>query len=348
MKYYLLHVGVGNVGGTLVRQIRDASAQLKRSGTELVYAGLFTDKAGIFNPDGLADAQLDAFPNSTQADVTKSINEVSGPFILIDTTASDKTTALLKQALSRSGAVAMSNKKPISGSLSDFVELHRLGGERLFYETTVGAGLPLISTLKTLLSTGDEVLEIQGCFSGTLGFLFSEIEQGKTFSAAMATAMEQGFTEPDPRDDLSGMDVARKALILSRILGQDIEITDIALEKLYPESMASLSKEEFISALDQLDDKYSKKSADAQSSGKVLRYVATVSKEGAKVGLEAVDATLDIGGLQGPDNIIVFKTKRYLDNPLVVKGPGAGLEVTAAGVFGDILAATRVLEEQQK
>lgn len=348
MKYYLLHIGVGNVGGTLVKQIRTASSQLKRDGIELVYAGLFTEKAGIFNAEGLTGEEIEAFPNGTKADTAESIRNVSGPFILVDTTASDKTSGLLKQALSQGGAVAMSNKKPISGSQADFAELQGLGKDRLFYETTVGAGLPLVSTLKTLLAIGDQVLEIQGCFSGTLGFLFSEIEQGKSFSAAVAAAMEHGFTEPDPRDDLSGMDVARKALILSRILGQDVELGDIALEKLYPESMASLSKDEFIGALSQLDDEYARKSADARSAGKVLRYVATVTKDEAKVELEAVDAVSDVGGLQGPDNIMVIKTKLYMDNPLVIKGPGAGPEVTAGGVFGDILAATRVLGEKQK
>lgn len=358
-KLYILQLGAGNVGGTLIQQITSYA------GKELMYCGVFTSKEGVFRKTGLSKKVLssflqkqqfkhyDAFINIAKVQTASRIAGMSGmttngalaempePFVLIDTTASHTTLPLMKRALQRGGYVVMSNKKPIAGTQKDFDALHKLGADRLFYETTVGAGLPVISTLRTLLSTGDEVLEIQGCFSGTLGFLFSQVENGASFSDAVLEAKKLGFTEPDPRDDLSGVDVARKALIVARLLGMKLEMSDVKLEGLYPKKMSALSVDEFLAQLTNLDTKYKEKAATAQKQGKVLRFIATVSKDGCNVGLEAVEKTSDIGSLSGPDNLIVFKTKRYYDNPLVIKGPGAGREVTAAGVFGDLLAVAR-------
>lgn len=340
MRCNLLHLGVGNVGGALVAQILAAK-------TDLAYCGLFTVDGGIFEHGGLSPEQIAAFPGSAGAiDVAHCIRDIPAPFVLIDTTATDKTLPLLKQALGRGGAVVMSNKKPLSGAGSDFDELHKLGGDRLWYETTVGAGLPVIHTLKTLLATGDNVTSIQGCFSGTLGFIFSQLATGRTFSQAVQQAKQRGYTEPDPRDDLSGMDVARKALILARMLGHKLEMSDIKVQKLYPEAMQALSVEEFFANVTDLDKDYAAKTRQAQKRGQVLRFVATIQGGTCRVGLEAVPKASDIGCLQGPDNIIVFKTERYAETPLVIKGPGAGLEVTAAGVFGDVLGAAKVLHEK--
>ncbi|MBI2588788.1 homoserine dehydrogenase [Candidatus Saccharibacteria bacterium] len=341
-KYYLLHVGVGNVGSAVVRQIRQRRKFIKASyGVDLVYCGLFTAEADIFKAQGLSNSQLDSFPAAeVKADIPRCLKLIPQPFILIDTTASEHMLPLLKQALKRGGSVVLSNKKPISGSQAQFDKLRSLGGQRLFYETTVGAGLPVIQTLKMLLASGDEVIALRGCFSGTLGFIFWQLEDGRPFSGAVLQAKKLGFTEPDPRDDLSGIDVARKVLILARLLGRKLELADVRLQRLYPKSMDKLSSDDFLKQLRQLDTPYQAKMKAAQKSGKVLRFVASIDKGGCRVGLEAVPKISEIGSLQGPDNIIVFKTRRYLKNPLVIKGPGAGVEVTAGGVFSDVLQAT--------
>jgi len=343
-KHYLIHLGIGNVGGEAVKQITANAAAVKKDyGIDLIYCGLFDSHGGIFQAKGLSKAQLLSF-KAKPANVSECLKLMPRPFSLIDTTASDKTLSLLKQALTLGGSVILSNKKPLAGSQSDFNKVLKAGEPRLFYETTVGAGLPVIKTLKSLLATGDEIISIEGCFSGTLGFIFSELEKGGSFSAAILKAKKLGFTEPDPRDDLSGVDVARKALILARTLGKKLEMANIKVEKLYPKTMGSLEVDKFEKSLAKLDKAYKGKVAEAKKSNKVLRYVASVSGAGLQVGIKSVDKTSEIGALAGPDNIIIFRTKRYNDRPLVVKGPGAGIGVTAAGVFDDIL---QVAKEQR-
>jgi homoserine dehydrogenase len=350
-KISLLHLGIGNVGKEVVAQIQAQKDEIvKQFGLDLVYCGLFTVRNGVFAPDGLSEEKIRNdlsearyAPVDIEKMVLHAIDEMETPFILIDTTASDSTFPFLEKTLKKGGYVVLSNKKPLAGSLKQFENLQRLGKNRIYCETVVGAGLPVIQTLKNLLITGDEISEIQGCFSGTLGYLFSQLDTGKKFSEVVMQAKKLGYTEPDPRDDLGGVDVARKALILSRFLGQKKELSDIALTGLYPKEMGMLSVDEFMSEIKKLDDEYAEKVKNAKTQGKVLRFVATVTQTDCRVGLEAVEKTSDIGSLQGPDNIIIFKTKRYFDNPLVIKGPGAGLAVTAAGVFADILSSAQII-----
>lgn len=343
MTYKILHIGVGNVGRELVNQIQ-------QYGHDFVYSGLFDKSGGVFAAEGLSAEQVSVFPTGADPQVTASqtVSQIPTPFVLVDTTAVDATLPVMKDALRKGGAVAMSNKKPLTGTQADWDELHTLGGARLFYETTVGAGLPVVSTLKSLLATGDEIVKIQGCFSGTLGYIFSELESGAQFSAAVTQAKAFGFTEPDPRDDLSGMDVARKVLILSRIICKKLEISEVDVENLYSEALGTLSPEDFMSQVSTLDETYSAKAAAAKANGTVLRYVATVTPTEHSVKLLAVPAQSDIGGLRGPDNIVVIQTKRYYDNPLIIKGPGAGVPVTAAGVFADCLAAAQILKGENQ
>lgn len=323
----LLHLGIGKVGKALVRQILENKDRLKKNNLDLIYCGIFDYAGGIFDPAGLSDRRLISFPQNAKLSVEIALNKIPKPFILIDTTASDETHPYLISALKSKGGAVLSNKKPLSSSQKKFDQLHQAAQGRLFYETTVGAALPVISTLKDLVDTGDEIIEIRGCFSGTLGFLFSQLDKEKRFSEAVLQAKELGFTEPDPRDDLSGLDVARKALILARLMGLKIEISDIKLEKLYKK-----------------DDYYKKRLEKEKKKGKVLRYAASISNSGCRVGIESVDKNSDLGSLDGPDNMIIFKTQRYFDHPLVIKGPGAGVEITASGVFSDILKAARILK----
>lgn len=337
----LLHMGVGNVGSEVFRQV-------KAHAPDLAYAGLFGKDGGVFSADGLSEAQAAAFLPTGHNPTTleEALAELPPRSIVVDTTASDKTVSAIREALRAGHAVVMSNKKPLTGPQSAWDELHALGDERLFYETTVGAGLPIISTLRDLIKTGDTITRIQGCFSGTLGYIFSELENGVRFSEAVTTAKSNGFTEPDPRDDLSGMDVARKVLILSRLIGKELELDDIPVERLYPQTLAELSVDEFLSQLKTLDEILASRAADAQAKDEVLRYVGTVSDTEQSVKLLSVPAASDLGSLSGPDNIIVIHTKRYADNPVVIKGPGAGIEVTAAGVFSDCYKAAQQLAQE--
>ena len=214
-------------------------------------------------------------------------------------------------------------------------------GRRLRYEATVGAGLPVMDTFAKLVETGDQVVSIEGCLSGTLGFLLSELERWRKFSQALGAAMDAGYTEPDPRDDLSGTDVARKALILGRLMGFKGEPASVVTESLVPEGARQLPLKQFLSRLSTWDDHFAQKVRVAQQKGQVLRYVATVTPRRLRVGLQSVSADSPFAALKGTDNQIVFTTARYREHPLVIRGPGAGPLVTAAGVLNDVLALAR-------
>ncbi|MDH3751697.1 MAG: bifunctional aspartate kinase/homoserine dehydrogenase I, partial [Gammaproteobacteria bacterium] len=220
------------------------------------------------------------------------------------------------------------------------------GSSHFFYETTVGAALPIISTLQDLIDTGDEIHSVQGIFSGTLAYLFN-VYDGKTpFSAIVREARDSGYTEPDPRDDLSGMDVARKLTILAREIGHKTELGDFPVQNLVPESLRRCSIDEFLGQLAEHDDEMKVMYEEAEATGKKLRYVGRLNAAGeAAVGLESVDADHPFSNINLTDNIVQFETDRYSSNPLVVQGPGAGPEVTAGGVFSDLLRLAKYLNE---
>ena len=220
----------------------------------------------------------------------------------------------------------------------ELFEAARSSGVYLRYEATVGAGLPILDTLAKLEEAGDEVRSIAGCFSGTLGYLMTELESGTSFSQAVATAHALGYTEPDPREDLSGMDVARKALILARSLGLRVDLSDITVESLFPTSLSHADPRVFLHNLTKLDQPWQERLSSAKCHGQVLRYVARITREHIRVGVEAVACDSPLGRLRGTDNQVTLTTRRYDHNPLVVSGPGAGAAVTAAGVLNDLLA----------
>lgn len=341
--YYLLHIGVGNVGNELIDQLAHNQKFLnKKYNVNFVYCGLFISSGGIFNPKGISYNELKNRSFDPTISVLEALKNAPQPLIVIDTTASDKTYPYLIQALKRNAFVAISNKKPLASEQKNFNQLQKLGRRKLFFETTVGAGLPIIKTIQTLQATGDVIEEIQGVFSGTLGYICSNLERNRSFSEIVIEAGNKGYTEPDPRDDLSGLDVARKAIILARMLGMSLDLDNVNIEKLYPTEMESLSREEFFQALPQLDQTYKKKLYLLKPNTS-LRYLATISKNGIEVGLKVVNKASLLGNLNGTDNIVIIKTKRYQSNPLVIIGPGAGVEVTAAGVFGDLLSIANVV-----
>ena len=278
--------------------------------------------------------------------------------IVIDVTSSQVVASGYAQLISQGVSVVTANKKAFSGSLVSWN--HLLDASRLlvdpsmapgllYHESSVGAGLPIISTLKDLLQTGDVIHEIQGVFSGTMSFLFNSFAptqgQGGKWSEEVKKAKDLGYTEPDPRDDLNGVDVARKAVILARLSGLEVEDTNsFPVESLIPKALESVaSSDEFISRLPEFDDEMEKVKTNAETEGKVVRFVGSidVSNKSLRVGLENFEKGHPVASLKGSDNIFVFYTKRYGKNPLVIQGAGAGGEVTAMGVMSDL---TKVIE----
>lgn len=342
-------LGFGAVG----RELALLLAKLKDAPVRVV---ALIDRSGyVFKPQGipnatlkkLADAKaagvgLSAAPGGRSATPEEALAEIrrhalARP-ILADLTA-DETAPRLAAALESGMRLALANKRPLSGPRREAAELLALAralGRDLRFEATVGAGLPVMDTYRKLLESGDRIERIEGCFSGTLGFLLTEVSGGRKFSEALRAAMAAGFTEPDPRDDLSGMDVARKALILGRLLGFDGEIGDVAVEPLVPAWAGDLSREEFLARLPELDAAWKRRGDEARAKGEALRYVATVTRRKLSVALAAVPPTSSFAALHGTANQVVFTTARYKANPLVITGPGAGLSVTAAGVANDL------------
>lgn len=359
----LVQIGVGLIGSTVLEQIAANRATWReRLGLDIGVSAIAGSRAAVLAPGGgFTDEQLativasrrdgqslDRLAQALGLAVDERHRAVSadlatGGTIVVDTAAGPKTTPLLGAALTNGAGVVAANKAPFAlptgHSCGDALWEHAGTGGRVRYETTCGAGLPIISTLHTLLDTGDEVQEITGTLSGTLGAIFSSVAAGEPFSAAVAEAKAAGYTEPDPRDDLSGLDVARKALILARTIGRRVDLDEVEVESLVPPSLAEVDVATFMARVGEADADIAARAAEAKADGKTLKYVATVRPDGPiRVGLEAVATSRVLGALQGPENIVSITTRRYAAYPLAVTGPGAGAEVTAAGVVADMLA----------
>jgi aspartokinase/homoserine dehydrogenase 1 len=217
-------------------------------------------------------------------------------------------------------------------------QLAKTRGVHFLYETNVAAGLPVITTLHDLMLSGDRVIRIEAVLSGSLNFIFSELEKGAPFSEVVAQAKEKGYTEPDPRDDLSGMDVARKVVILGREAEQPLEVEDVMVSSLVPENARQdVSVERFMELLKAEDASYAQLLQQAREKGEKLRFMATLEDGKAEIGLRSIPASHPFYGLEGSDNMILLTTDRYYDRPMIIRGPGAGAEVTAAGVFADVI-----------
>jgi len=237
--------------------------------------------------------------------------------------------------------VVAANKKANTSDFAYYREMRDTAARnfrKFLYETNVGAGLPVIDTLQSLIRSGDELETFEGILSGSLSMIFGLLEDGMPLSKAVAEAMQLGFTEPDPRDDLSGMDVARKLLIIAREVGLQLELDDIAVEPVVPlDQVDHIERTELIGALEALDDSFSSKIKAAGASGKVLRYVGRIENDRCRVAIEAVPSDKPLGAIRDGENALVLHTHYYQPIPLVLRGYGAGAAVTAAGVFGDIL-----------
>ncbi len=349
-------IGPGTVGATLLRQIDKQADRLQADfNLDLRVRGIARSKGMLLGGRriDLQRWQQDFDDHAVALDFEafeENVNPDHLPHaVMIDCTAEASVAERYTGWLKRGIHVITPNKKASSGPLVDYQALQQLGlhgSSHFFYETTVGAALPIISTLRDLIDTGDEVRSVQGIFSGTLAYLFNMYDGTTPFSAIVRDARDNGFTEPDPRDDLSGMDVARKLTILARELGHRTELGDFPVQSLVPAALEDCGIEEFLDRLAEHDDTMKALFEDAQAAGKKLRYVGRLDAAGnATVGLESVDASHPFSNINLTDNIVQFETDRYSANPLVVQGPGAGPEVTAGGIFSDLLRLAKYLNE---
>ena len=351
----IILLGLGNVGQALLSQaLGRTGALIRQAGLRLVPIALADTSGVLFDPGGLSEQVLNT---TLQAKVARRcLSELSGSrsldslptalrrgAIVVDATASTATEPLLRTALEAGCSVVLANKHPLAGPWD--TARWFLRHPRVRYEATVGAGLPVIATLRYLLATGDTIAAIEGCFSGTLGYLCAELERDQPYATAVVRAGDLGYTEPDPREDLSGRDVARKALILSRTVREcspdavswAIHMAQLPVEALFPDTLADVSVDAFLESAPALNGTYAARFAAARASGRTLRYVARIGPAGGSVGLVTVPQDSPLGALRGPANYVAFHTERYHELPLVVSGPGAGPEVTAAGVLGDVI-----------
>ena len=345
---YAFCLGTGNIGKTLFRQLNGHTAFLQENnGIQVKIAGISNTRKMIFDADGISldnwESTLDK--SNKPADLAEFVSIMKSMnlpnCVFIDNTASPKPIEFYEDVLKSTISIVTCNKIGNSGSYNQyrtFRDTARDHGVDFFYETNVGAGLPIIRTLKDLMNSGDRVQRIEAILSGTISFIFNNFKEDANFHDTVKMAQEKGYTEPDPRDDLRGTDFMRKMLILARDAGYTLEAADVEIESMLPQSCLDAgSVEDFYNTLKSEDAYFAGLKNKAESEGKVLRYIGILENGKASITLQMVDENHPFFTLSGSDNIISFTTDRYKERPLVVKGPGAGAEVTAAGVFADLI-----------
>ena len=352
----IILLGMGRVAQELVTQF---SALPPRKGKAMHIVGIIDRSGFVFRSRGMTARQLatvvqdkqrgiplDRATDGRRASALEAVNFMASHAltrpVLVDVASGDTAPALAR-AVEHGMDLVLANKAPLASGMAEarrILQDARAGGRRVLHEATVGAGLPIIDTLQQLHASGDRVDSVDSSPSGTMGFLFSEMGRDRKFSDVVLDAMARGYTEPDPRDDLCGLDVARKGLILARMLGYTGEMTDVSVESLVPDALRAVTASEFLARLPDCDAEWAQRVADARDRGEVLRYRARATRGGVKVGLVSAPVGSALASLDGTDNLFVFTTARYRSRPLVISGPGAGTEVTAAGVLGDVLRLT--------
>ncbi|EFN56653.1 hypothetical protein CHLNCDRAFT_57539 [Chlorella variabilis] len=371
-------VGPGAVGRALLEQLRVETPNLfNKYRIDLQVQGILNSSQVILGKEGqpinletYGEQLLESSADASLGVLTQHLRALPLPHkVIIDCTASAYVPQFYRRWMEQVGSsllppwvvcfawlrpgrgihIVTPNKKLNSGPLAEYLavkQLQKAGSAHYMYEGTVGAGLPVMSTLKQLLDTGDEVQRIEGVFSGTLSYIFNELAPGKAFSEVVSGARRRGYTEPDPRDDLSGMDVTRKVINLARECGNKIELSSVDTESLVPEPLRKAqSPQEFMDSLHEYDDIMAERVQQADRHGEVLRYVGSYDAESGvcQVLLRRFPKSHPFANLAGTENIISFTTMRYSNPPLIVRGPGAGPAVTAAGVFSDLITLSRYL-----
>ncbi|KAJ8750278.1 hypothetical protein K2173_014193 [Erythroxylum novogranatense] len=367
-KIALLLMGCGGVGRQLLHHIVSCRSLHAKKGVHLRVVGVCDSKSLVVTSDVLTGELDDAFlselcrlksngsslsslsdfgecrvyanseSNNTILEIAALVGKSTG-LAFVDCSASSETIGLITQVVDLGCCIVLANKKPLTSRTEDYEKLFSYP-RYIRHESTVGAGLPVIASLNRMLSSGDTIHRITGSLSGTLGYVMSEIERGKRLSDVVKAAKSLGFTEPDPRDDLSGMDVGRKALILARLLGRHIDMDSIKIESLYPKEMGPdfMSVEEFLdNGILLLDNDVQERVKKASMNGNVLRYVCVIEGTRCEVGIQELPNNSALGRLRGSDNVLEIYSRCYSEQPLVIQGAGAGNDTTAAGVLADIL-----------
>ncbi|MBD0297717.1 MAG: ACT domain-containing protein, partial [Flavisolibacter sp.] len=347
----LFIAGAGNVGSKLLAQLRQQKKYLQDNfRLQIRVVGLANSRKMLFKDEGIdlnnwKEILSDGAAMNSEAFFSTMQNKNLRNSIFVDVTANEQIAKGYDQLLQKSISVVACNKIACSSSYSYYKQLKDSAREfnaSLFFETNVGAGLPVIGTLNDLLKSGDVITKIQAVLSGTLNFVFNYYNGERSFSQVVKQAQEEGYTEPDPRLDLSGTDVMRKIMILARELGENLEMEDITNTSFLPPSCLKGSVADFYEEMEKEEAHFKQLYSEAAGQGKKLKYVATYENGKASVGLQHIDPQHDFYHLYGKDNIVLFYTHRYADQPMVVKGAGAGADVTASGVFADIIRAARI------
>jgi bifunctional aspartokinase / homoserine dehydrogenase 1 len=345
-------MGIGTVGGNLLQQLQQQQERLlKEKHLRVKLTGVANSKKMVFNRDGIEIGKFRALlEDSTQTsglqafvDEMEAMNIYNSVFV--DCTASDDVAELYKRILSSNISVVTANKVAASSAYSNYAELKKIAkqkGVKFLFETNVGAGLPIINTLNDLVNSGDKILKIEAVLSGTLNYIFNTISEEVPFSRTIKMAKEEGYSEPDPRIDLSGVDVARKILILARESGYKLEMDEISIERFVPDSLFEGTIDEFWSGIIELDSDFEQRRKVLDAENKKWRFVARFENGNASAGLEEVDATHPFYDLEGSNNLVMYTTERYDEFPMLIKGYGAGASVTAAGVFADLIKVSNI------